>query len=126
MKDASVDNAAEVFALICKQLEAAETAFGASLRRLSTLDAEIAELVIARARSSASGDQALSVAAIELQRRMAALRIDDLRRSREAIETECEVLRHKTRRLLRQKIALESALSAALEEKRRRLRNRGA
>lgn len=112
-----------LFSLVSKRLEAAETALGASLRRLAALDAEIAGLVIDRARSACVTGEERALGAIELQRRMALSRIEELRRSRELIEAESDRLRDETRRFLRQKIALEGALSAAAEEERRRARN---
>jgi chromosome segregation ATPase len=109
-----------LFSLTSKRLETAEIALGAALRRLSALDAEIAALCIERAQTA----DAPSLAAIELLRRMAALRIDEKRKERRALVDESETLRDETRRLLRQKIALEAELAASDEEIRRRRRNR--
>jgi chromosome segregation ATPase len=120
MTKAKIEEAKSLFSLTSNRLEAAETAFGAALRRLSALDAEIAALVIDRARTADEG----SLAAVELVRRMAALRIDEMRRERRALETESEALREETRQLLRQKIALEGELAALEEEASRRTRNR--
>lgn len=120
MTKTAIDGAKALFSLTSKRLEAAETAFGAALQRLSALDAEIAVLCIDYARTADEG----SLAAVELMRRMAALRIEEKRRERRGLEAECDALRDETRQLLRQKIALEAELTAIEEENRRRRRHR--
>ncbi len=114
MTKARLDGTKALFFLTAKRLEAAETALGAVLGRLSALDAEIAELVIDFARSGDEG----SLAAVELTRGMTALRIEEKRRSRGWLEVECDRLRAVTARLLRQKIMLEQQLAGAEREQR--------
>lgn len=118
------ESAQAVLSLTCKRLESAEANLTAALRRLSALDAEIVDLCIESAQSALAPGEERSFAAVEFVRRMAALRIEELRRRRTSIEIECEKARDETRRLLRQKIGLEEALSAAAGEARRRMRHR--
>ncbi len=109
-----------LLSLTLNRLDVAETALGAALRRLSALDAAIAALVIDRARTA----DLLSLAAVEPMRRMAALRIEEMRRERRALETECEARQDETRQLLRQRIVLEAELTVLEDETLRRRRNR--
>jgi 50S ribosomal subunit-associated GTPase HflX len=112
-----------ILTLVAKQVEAAEAALGAALARLAALDGDIARLVIERAQSAAAlGDESFS--AVEMRRRMAALRIEELRRKRAETEAAVDRMREEIKRALRQKIALEGALTAAAEEEKRRSRDR--
>ncbi|MDZ7628439.1 MAG: hypothetical protein U5J99_08565 [Parvularculaceae bacterium] len=121
MTKAALDRTTALFALTSKRLELAETTLGAALRRLSALDAEIAALCIDCARTA----DVQSLAEVEILRRMASLRIEEKKQDRRSLQRESETLREQTRRLLRQKIALEAELSAADAERRRRERNKG-
>lgn len=111
--------ARELHEIVGKQLQNAELLLGAGLLRLSMLDAEISKLCIERAELSLSRSDVDGFAAIEMKRRMAALRIEELKRSRHQAEAECDRLRGDTRGLLARKIALDAAIEELVTEQRR-------
>ena len=102
--------ARELHEIVGKQLQNAELLLGAGLLRLSMLDAEISKLCIERAELSLSRSDVDGFAAIEMKRRMAALRIEELK---------CDRLRGDTRGLLARKIALDAAIEELVTEQRR-------
>lgn len=123
MTKTALHQARELHEIVGKRLQNAELLLGAGLLRLSMLDAEISKLCIERAELSLARADVEGLASIELKRRMAAARIEDMKRVRHEAEAECERLRGDTRELLRRKIALDAAIDDLVNEQRRRRRN---
>jgi hypothetical protein len=119
MTRTALKQAKELHEIVGRKLQNAELLLGAGLLRLSMLDAEISKLCIERAELSFAHAETEGLAAIEMKRRMAAARIDDLKRSRTEAEAECERLRGDTRSLLARKIALDAVLDELAIEQRR-------
>lgn len=105
--------------LISRRFDLAEQALVVALRRLSSLDDEIARLCIERARVPHLADDATAFVNIEARRSALAKDIDRLRQDRLAAETETEALRERLKRMLRRKIALKSAVASLSDETRR-------
>lgn len=108
--------------VVGRRLQNAELLLSAGLLRLSMLDSEISRLCIERAEISSAWDEPSAMASIELRRKMAAARIDELKAARLVADAECDRLRDETRGLLRRKIALDAAIDDLEGEQRRRLR----
>ncbi len=119
MTRTQLTQAKDLHEIVAKKLQNAELLLGAGLLRLSMLDAEISKLCIERAELSFAHAETEGLASIELKRRMAATRIEELKRSRVDAEAECERLRADTRVLLARKIALDAATEELMIEQRR-------
>lgn len=122
MTKTELKKARELHEIVGKRLQNAELLLSAGLLRLSMLDAEISKLCIERAELSLSRLDADGLPAIEMQRRMAAARIEELKRRRHEAEAECERLRGDTRELLQRKIAIDAAIDDLVREQQQRRR----
>jgi hypothetical protein len=122
MKKNVLRQAKALHEIVGRRLLNAELLLSAGLLRLSMLDAEISKLCVERAEISVAWNEPAAFASIEMRRRMAAARIEELRLSRLEAEAECERLRDETRRLLRRKIALDAAIDDIVSEERRKSR----
>ena len=106
-------------ALISRRCDLAEQALGAALRRLSALGDQISRLSIERAKVPHDLGDATAFAGIEARRSALTYDIYRLRQERLATEVEMEKLRDRLTRLLRRKIALQSAAASLSDETRR-------
>ncbi len=116
----ALQQARTIHDIIARRLQNAEMALGASLMRLSALDAAIAALCVERAQIVQGMDEASTFAAIEARRRAAGLRIERMKEDRSEVEAAIDQQRRDTARLLRRKIALEGAMAPLVDEQRRR------
>lgn len=120
MRRTRLHQAQSVYELLRRRLENAEQKLRAGLLRLAALDLEIARRCVERAQGANDADDlALSFATIESRRRASMAKIEELRKERVAAEFRCDELRGETRRLLRRKIAVESAIAAMDEDARK-------
>jgi uncharacterized membrane-anchored protein len=115
----ALQQARAIHELIARRLQNAEMAFGASLERLSALDAKIAALCIARAQIVHLAEDASAFSSIESFRYGARVNIEKLKKDRVETLNECEALRVELGRLLRRKIAIDGVLASIVEEHRR-------